>query len=216
MFWRILPHASACQASGKWILLDTRQDRYFLVPSDAEAAFSLWLSTRHSMPAPSAVRDLLVRARVLGAHDEAPTNALVERVAIPGNLSVAEPGSARVDLRLALVVATTWARLRVRPLRTILRSRLARPPLPNSGQLEPTMASASAYEMVRTLIPIARNCLLDSLALDAWLARQGLGCTLVFGVTSNPFTAHCWLQTRECLLNDSFDHVSRFTPILAL
>lgn len=216
MFWRILPHASACQASGKWILLDTRQDRYFLVPPQVEATFSDWLSTRHATQAPAAVHALLEQAGVLRSSDEEPTNALVERVSIPADLSVADAGAPALDPRLALVVAKTWIRLRLRPLHGILLSRLARPPLPMTGKLDATIAAAAAYEAARLLVPIARNCLLDSLALDGWLARQGLGCSLIFGVTSNPFTAHCWLQTRECLLNDSFDHVSRFTPILAL
>jgi hypothetical protein len=38
----------------------------------------------------------------------------------------------------------------------------------------------------------------------------------VFGVQSRPFAAHCWLQLGGVVLNDTVDHVKRYTPIMVV
>ncbi len=59
-------------------------------------------------------------------------------------------------------------------------------------------------------------CLFDSLALLNFLAKFDLFPTWAFGVQSEPFSAHCWIQQNEVLLNDTVDRVSLYTPILAV
>ena len=56
-------------------------------------------------------------------------------------------------------------------------------------------------------------CLLDSIALVRFLARRGLYAQLVFGVTDDPFSAHCWVQAGDLVLNDTVGDVSAHTPI---
>lgn len=217
MFWRILPHATACVASNKLFVLDLRRDRYFRVPQSAHAEMLTWLNVRHGAPAPDAIIDLLGKARVLQRSDPVPTNALRDRVRIPDTLVQAREAPARGSaVAVARQVAAAWLRLRCSPLHLILSRRRMRTPLPVLGQLDAALVEAAAFERSRPLVPIARNCLLDSLALDSWLARRGYGAQLVFGITPEPFAAHCWLQIPQALLNDSYDHVSSFTPILAL
>jgi len=38
----------------------------------------------------------------------------------------------------------------------------------------------------------------------------------VFGVKLNPFSAHCWVQAGDIVLNDAIDHVTIHTPILVV
>jgi len=217
MFWRLMPHASACIASGKLFVLDARQDRYFQVPQRAAAPMRDWLEQDHPCAAPDEVRTLFERSGILRPGDAPPTNVLAERADIPASLSA--PATTQMapprPIRLASTIAATWLELRARPLWTILSNRALRQPVAARGNPEAIAAEAAMYERLRRFTPIARNCLLDSLALDGWLARHGLRATLVFGVTAIPFAAHCWLQTSDVILNDSVDHVSRFTPILA-
>lgn len=216
MFWRIMPHATACIASDKIFLLDLRQDRYFLVPGTSADPMFAWLHRGYACAAPGPVLALLVNARIKSEGDPEPTNALKERVSIPPSLTVpASPVSASAPhpARIAAVVMSTWLKLRLTPLHAILATRASRLPAAPPSDGDVITSGAAEYERLRSYTPVARNCLLDSLALDSWLSRRGLSSTLVFGVAAGPFAAHCWLQTPHAILNDSFDHVSRFTPI---
>lgn len=212
MYWRILPHATCCRASEKLFLLDLRQDRYFAVPEALATTMREWLDRGFACDPPEAVAALLTRAGILRPYDPSPTNALKERIDIPEAID-APRGDGVPPRGQAAAIYWTWARLRLLPLRHILDVRRNRAPLPTRGQGDAVSALAAGYEAGRSFTPVTRNCLLDSLSLDGLLARRGLGAQLVFGVCPTPFSAHCWLQTAELILNDSFDHVSRFTPI---
>lgn len=59
-------------------------------------------------------------------------------------------------------------------------------------------------------------CLYDSLALLEFLAHYRIFPQWVFGVTGQPFNAHCWIQESDCVLNDTLEHVRGFTPIMAV
>jgi hypothetical protein len=59
-------------------------------------------------------------------------------------------------------------------------------------------------------------CLFDSLALIHFLAQYGLYPDWVFGVSADPFEAHCWVQAGQVVLNDTVERVSAFTPILTI
>ncbi|WP_380916521.1 lasso peptide biosynthesis B2 protein [Sphingomonas canadensis] len=117
---------------------------------------------------------------------------------------------------LTRAVARSWIALRTRPLHTIiahhraLRRTYADVSDPLSADL------LSAYHRKRRLLPIKKNCLLDALALDSWLGPRGGPRQIVFGITSEPFLAHCWVQSDSAILNDSHDHVRRYSPILVI
>jgi hypothetical protein len=49
-----------------------------------------------------------------------------------------------------------------------------------------------------------------------FLLREGFQPQWVIGVRSSPsFMAHSWIQHGGTVLNDSIDHVSVYTPIMA-
>jgi hypothetical protein len=218
MFWQILPHATVCVAGHRLILLDLRKDRYFQVTGPAAKDMLAWLQLQHACAPPASVLQMLRRSGLWRPTDQEPTNALKERVVVPESIAAFEHReSARVrQAAIAGTVAGAWLRLRTRSLYRTVSGLRTRGPLPVRGHLDATLAEVHAFERGRGAVPIARNCLLDSLALDRWLARQGFGSQLVFGIIPEPFSAHCWLQTPQAILNDSFDHVSSFTPILAI
>lgn len=219
MYWRILPHATATIISRKVILLDTRQDRYFLAPDAVGPMLAAWLEAKDGKAPPAPIIGLFDRSGVARSGDAAPSNTMPETISIPASLAV--PTHRNVPtlgerFHIALLVIATRLALRARPLARVLRHRQQRLIYRAPGKLERLRDRAELYDQARALVPVARNCLLDSLALDAWLASEDLGCQLVFGVTLQPFVAHCWLQTPQAVLNDGYDRVSRFTPILAL
>jgi len=59
-------------------------------------------------------------------------------------------------------------------------------------------------------------CLVEALALSEFLAGYGVFPSWVFGVQARPFAAHCWLQLDGIVLNDTVDHVKRYTPIMVV
>jgi hypothetical protein len=59
-------------------------------------------------------------------------------------------------------------------------------------------------------------CLFDALALSEFLAGYDIYPHWVFAVQARPFAAHCWLQLDDVVLNDTVDHVRRYTPIMVV
>lgn len=66
------------------------------------------------------------------------------------------------------------------------------------------------------LYTVSDKCLLDSFVLVDFLAKFGLDSTLVLGVTTNPFGAHCWVQIDHFLLNGTLEAVRRHSPIVVM
>ena len=62
--------------------------------------------------------------------------------------------------------------------------------------------------------PVSGKCLLRSFLLLRLLRRQGHDAMWVFGVTTWPFAAHCWLQVEDLVLDDELDRVAAYTPIM--
>src|SRR5690606_29402397 len=85
-----------------------------------------------------------------------------------------------------------------------------------SGDPVAVEEEARRFHAARAMVPIERRCLLDSLALLDWLGDAARHAKLVFGVRTDPFGAHCWLQTEHSLLTDAHDTVGSFVPVLSV
>nr|WP_246156507.1 lasso peptide biosynthesis B2 protein [Sphingorhabdus profundilacus] len=70
------------------------------------------------------------------------------------------------------------------------------------------------FEHARLLRTAAERCLARSLALSLCLASRGVRAHVVLGVRLAPFSAHCWAQAGDEVLNDSVEEVLRYKPIL--
>jgi hypothetical protein len=64
--------------------------------------------------------------------------------------------------------------------------------------------------------PISGKCLLRSFLLLRLLQRRGYGARWVFGVSTWPFKAHCWLQCGATVLDDTFERLWSYQPILVV
>jgi hypothetical protein len=75
----------------------------------------------------------------------------------------------------------------------------------------------TAFVHLRPLFYTARDaCLLDSLTLTHFLARYGVFPAWVFGVKTEPFYPHCWIQQGDFVFNDTPDYIRGFSPILVV
>jgi hypothetical protein len=101
---------------------------------------------------------------------------------------------------------------------SILQGVTSRRPSPPRHTAEPP--SAFEYSLIseffawRGFYSRPNACLLDSLSLLHFLARFHIFPSWVFGVIAEPFQAHCWLQWRDLVLNDSLPHIEGYTPIM--
>lgn len=111
--------------------------------------------------------------------------------------------------------------LKLRPIQSIVeavRDRKARH-AHASPQADPVRLRTlvGAFVRLRPLFYTLRAaCLLDSLTLVHFLAAEGIHPDWVFGVKTEPFDAHCWVQQGEAVLNDAPDRVQQYSPILVV
>jgi hypothetical protein len=75
---------------------------------------------------------------------------------------------------------------------------------------------AIIFGKLRRFFPANYLCLFDSLALVNFLASYGHYPDWVFGVNLDPWSAHCWVQSGQFVLNDDPETVASFIPILAV
>ena len=73
-----------------------------------------------------------------------------------------------------------------------------------------------SFLRVRPWYPRNYVCLYDSLALMLLLESYRIRADWIFGVREDPFVAHCWVQHGETVLNDHFDRIRNYVPIMAI
>lgn len=212
-------HLSFGLLEGRPIFLDLIGDRYFMLDGDAERHF---LEIVRERPG-SEDTERAARLQSLGILKPSTDPAQIQpQPRLPPTASVldlnerprASPGHA-IEIGVALVAIRR--RLARHGLAAIVEP-LRRPNRPRSrnrrdGTIE---AAALRFLVARRLVPIAPNCLRDSVALSVCLRRRGFDPRLVFGVKLRPFAAHAWLQSESHVLSDPVDIVAAFTPVLTL
>jgi len=202
------------------IFLDVGHDRYFSVGGAAAQAMQALLEQR---PASKVELDRLLKAGLIEI-GEAPQPSQLICATVPAR-SLVEEGGGRAFRGLGplLQVSASLAKARRdvkrRPLASILddiKSRKAGGSYPSVRSSDARLEVAATFNAARRFVPIKPSCLQDSLALLACLARRRLSADLVFGVKLHPFSAHCWVQAGDIVLNDAIDHVTIHTPILVI
>jgi len=217
--YRFPQHVSACMVGAQAIFLDARQDRYLSLGGVAAQAVQALLEHR------AADEDQLRRLEKAGLVEAgepqpgwprrpaAPTHSLVEDDGIQATSGL----TSLVEVAAGLFQA--GRHVRRRPLASILDSigaRKTNPSRPLETSTQSILPLAAAYLATRRRVPIQPSCLPDALALLTCLARRRLTADLVFGVKLNPFSAHCWVQAGDIVLNDAIGTVTVHTPILVV
>ena len=219
-------HLSYCLTGGGAVFLDTRRNRYFRLGSRSEATFR---SLVESGEAQAHDVEPLIRLGVLQSIPEAGARLYQAAAPSPSRSLVEErqassPSDGRLTLEIAHAVAKTWVSLKCSSLssvvdrhRAIRKRRLAHPLAAQSHSAAHDVFGLSAsFNQGRRIVPIDTVCLLDSFALLGFLARRDRFPQMVFGVRLNPFTAHCWVQQDEIVLNDAVERATTYTPILVV
>lgn len=209
-------HLFVCVVDGQHIFLDLARDRYFRLPPTEDAAFAALAEGRSEDVAPSSLEPL-IRAGVLVHHPEG--KPIASTVHPPPGASLAETAECGRPAKLIDVAEVATLVLAAR--RTVRRkalprafSKLSNVRADRSGHARSRGDLVLRFVAARRLIPIAPNCLYDSLALRRFLARRDVAADLVIGVRLHPFGAHCWLQEGTTVLNDALGGARGFKPVL--
>lgn len=216
--YTIPPSISFCLIDTRPVFLDIAKDRYFRLADSTERLFARWLAGE---PTDGAELDPLVQAGILLA-DSGSTRPRAKAV-VNAERSALEIENLKIRLQARMlpdVLACLW--LTQRQLKTLgLQATIERAfrSSPNGSVIDTSCDAlrviefAHAFLAVRRLIPLDNHCLLDSIAMAHFLRKRRLLPDLVIGVTSDPFSAHCWVQTGDMVLNDTVGNVRIYTPI---
>ena len=212
---------SYCQVDGHLIFLDIQNDRYFRLTEGLESALVTYLDGS-DVPGNS-IRSLIERKILIDgpvdsdciplSFTEIPRRSAMEEAVHTRRTSVSEL------LDTFTIVYSIDRQLKTRSLkRTLwnlasLRERRTSQPSMSRPSEAHVLEVAAAFRSARLYVPIDTCCLLDSIAMIKFLAKRELHADLVFGVTGDPFSAHCWAQHGTTILNDALGHALAFTPI---
>lgn len=220
MKYQIRKELSFCRTAGRLIFLDIEQDRYFHLSSELESQFLAFIETCGDPDL--ATIDLLDAGLIVESESEGelPNSSSVP---IPSRSVLELPDcelAAQMSAHVHVWTAVVQARLHLKKhrLQDILaatsRYRLRMTDSSTSPDAEQrTLAAAAEFNRLRRSVPIDTRCLIDSIAMTRYLARQHLYTNIVFGVCADPFSAHCWVQSGSVVLNDTVGNVLCHTPI---
>jgi hypothetical protein len=236
------PHVHVCVAGKQVVLLDLERDKYLSMASTSP--IGRWVRGWPATPADSTASEadstslsgsdaenrllakmieqgLLVKDASLGKEaspvvTERPDYAMVE-------YDLNSRPSTTLEHLWRVCTAYTCAKwaLRRRPIKEVveaahLRKKQASPP---SGSLDADTVRplVTAFVYLRPLFFTSKEaCLLDSLTLVNFLAGYSVFPQWVFGVKTDPFYAHCWVQQGSFVFNDTPDYIRGFSPILVV
>lgn len=230
----LAPHVYPCVSGQHVVLMDLERDKYVaVVPAHRLACWVRgWpvgaLPATESPDAAEQGADPLVSQML--AHGMLVSDPHVGKPATP--LATVRPQRSLVefdlDVRPRVSATQLWRfgrsclraqlSLKLRPIQSIVeavRDRKAR----GGREADPARLRSlvTAFARLRPLFYTLRcACLLDSLTLLHFLSAEGVHPDWVFGVKTEPFDAHCWVQQGEVLLNDVPDRVRQYSPILVV
>jgi Transglutaminase-like superfamily len=231
----LAPHVYPCVSGQHVVLMDLERDKYVAVtPADRLAAWVRgWPVGSAHIPAPD---DADGGARTLVsqmlAHGMLVSDPHVGKPADPVSAARAARSLVEFDLddRPRTGTALLWRfgrsylqaqlSLKLRPIQAIVETvRSRKTARAASGPRPPDPARlrvlVGTFTRLRPLFYTLRSaCLLDSLTLVHFLGAEGIHPDWVFGVKTEPFDAHCWVQHGEVVLNDAPDRVRQYSPIL--
>lgn len=234
--WYFAKHVFACAEGEHVILLDLRGDEYLCLPraqleaqgalSTGRLAKSLAGADQEATVEYSALlEDLLVQGLLTENASERNPAVVVGAEHVRASIAVARNRHGqKLDWlylpRFLLAVRAASQCLRSMPLELVV-AKVAKRRIEHLGRGDETDIArcsrlVAAFGRLRPFILRQAVCLFDSLALLDFLARCGQFPNWVFGVQTGPFSAHCWVQAGQTVLNDSVEQVAAYTPIMVV
>lgn len=220
MYFALGPAISFVETDGSFIVLDSRADRYIGLGGAPANDLKAIISDRID-PAAAAKAARLLRNVGIAVADSDRLSLQQVHTVVP--TEHVDPEASTTSCGLIATVSTCSAVLaRSASLRfrgfhreiAYFEDRgMARPLRPVRVDRRTLDWEVARFEEARARLPIARACLLDSLALRRVLWSHEIHADLLIGVQLHPFTAHAWLQIGSLLINERCEEVQRLIPI---
>jgi hypothetical protein len=222
MSYRLRDGLSFCWIDGHAIFLDIRTDRYFRLSDSMEAVFTAFTDGRNSEAGSAALakNNILTTEPRIEGNDGAlpatpPARSVLEQPGLLGSISLP------VLLEVSALVLAARRALKTRALADVMdrfvryRWKCAEAPSaqPATVPADLIFEVAKSFNRARLYVPVKTSCLLDSLSMAKFLSRRRIVPSIVFGVTRDPFAAHCWVQVGDVVMNDTVGNVTAHTPI---
>jgi Transglutaminase-like superfamily len=227
-------HAHICCTGSHWMILDVQKDRYVSVDSDSFAALFPWLSAAgtpstsvvQGTPPPEALalaqdlvaEDILTTEHRKGKDVHSSNIPQASAVLVPRNLWMPHRSCIRFAPAFFWSCMIAGRKLAHRSFEHNVRTVSTRKARRKTGSTHWPRARqlVAVFNTLRLFYPREYLCMFDSLALIEFLAHYDLFPNWIFGVMTDPFCAHCWVQAQNVVLNDTLDRVSEYTPIMAV
>lgn len=204
----------AAMAGQDLVLLDVGSDSYVCIRGDEDHALAVEADGRTLRLSSDTLARELADAGLLAAN--VPPGARPDTVPRPEGTALRDHYGMPVWRDLPEALATLAAVLR--DYRGRAFSDVIAPP----KHSPPAAASVSVQEVCDRFhrwvpfAPVSGKCLLRAFMLRRLLHRAGHTPLWVFGVQTWPFSAHCWLQIGNLVLDDHPDRVAPYAPIMVV
>ncbi|HUA24156.1 MAG TPA: lasso peptide biosynthesis B2 protein [Steroidobacteraceae bacterium] len=234
----LAPHVYPCVSGQHVVLMDLERDKYVaIVPAHRLAA---WVrgwpvgsmqaadaphdadAGAHALVSQMLAQGMLVSDPHLGKPAVPVTAVRAARSLVEFDLDDRPRTGAALLWRFGRSCLQAQLSLKLRPIQAIVetvrnrKTAHAARGLPDADAVR-LRALVSAFTRLRPLFYTLRSaCLLDSLTMVHFLGAEGIHPAWVFGVKTEPFDAHCWVQLGETVLNDAPDRVRQYSPILVV
>lgn len=193
------------------VVLDTAADAYVCFVGGA--AF-VRIAGRQVMIEGAAAYAALSDGRFIRAHS--------------GEATRTPPALPRVEARLELQGRPTWReavwfagsfiygakRFKTAPFSNLIGTKDAAHAALGVTDLDAALRVTGLFARWLPWAPAQGACFYRAFMLRRLLNRAGIHADWVFGVATWPFSAHCWLQIGDLLLDDDVDRVRAYTPIM--
>lgn len=210
MGFRLRHGLTYCLVHDRPVFLDIVADRYFTLPAEGTAEFLALLREPDRLAFDLHPQILAMFEQNDGASNLNPAAATLPQDYVPSRQSGVGMGM----LPILSAHAAAWLMLRRLPLEQVLQR--VSPGNDAVYSNEKLSERASAFRASDAIVARADRCLLKAVAMILYLHRFGLRPTMIFGISLDPFRAHCWVQSGALLLNETPDVVRNFTPILVV
>jgi len=237
-YW-LTQHAYLCVDQHAAVFLDLKGDQYIGLKgmqADALSALVHGCPKRSGVPGNEAtsdpdsavaLADRLVEMGLLTREESIGRSATPTPV-VPVDGRLGDPSSTppqRLILRHILnflaAYLRTFVAVRTRPLESIVRSirdrKAALPADSSCSDLGALHELTSVFLYLRAFFYTQKDkCLFDSIVLMNFLASYRVYPTFVFGVKTVPFSAHCWVQCDQFVLNCASELAQGYSPIAVI
>lgn len=228
-------HVHLCRTTNHCVLLDLRADRYLCVDRPSFDALTPWLQGWPDVGGAISGDIECTDASTVALAGELLTRGILTTHAAEGKAALPAEGTtakrelplkqARISgLRgvafiLPFFIACHMAEARLRKSLETTIEHVARRKRHHAYASRTTSLAAIedlalVFAALRLFYPREYLCLFDSLALIEFMNFFKIFPEWIFGVTADPFNAHCWVQADGVLLNDTKSRLAEYNIIM--